>query len=550
MDSGNTKEDPPPPQTVLEADTRSPLSRLFSELKSRRVFRIAGGYVISFWIIIQVMASTFGGFNVPDSVFRMVVVLLLVAFPFVMGIAWLAELGSGWRRKPTLILTISGLLVLLAIGLGYSQPWAKVEASEISAAEVSEEMTKVRNILEGLSAIPEDYALAEHIMDVVLAADPLNVKAITLMARVHVTYLYRGFDTSDERNRKARQFSERAFNLAPNDPEAQALLGIFYLRAYRDAPRAFELLDQAAKAAPDDAFIWRFRADALRRSPGIDQSLIIETLESNVRRFPHDPLSAYDLARFYRDISEFEKMETWMDRTLEIFPLPNAMYYKALSRFAFEGELAPLGSLSESIPARWRSNERYLFYDWVYAMAANNPEFGLRSLRRTTSDWFRDFVYTGPRALLEAQLHEVAGRPELARVHYQRALDLINQNTDTTENFRSYSVKTWILIGLRRFDEARASHSLMKEALVRPYRFDPGGVGLDWFDPILVSLLIDDRETAHSLIRESLGLVEASEDHELAYFYNRKILKIHLRLDPRLKPWQNDEDLLALIAKP
>jgi branched-chain amino acid transport system ATP-binding protein len=55
--------------------------------------------------------------------------------------------------------------------------------------------------------------------------------------------LFRGFDRSDERRATARRYAERAVQLAPNDPEALAALGVYYFVRGGDIQRAQELLD-------------------------------------------------------------------------------------------------------------------------------------------------------------------------------------------------------------------------------------------------------------------------------------------------------------------
>ncbi|MDQ8188042.1 tetratricopeptide repeat protein [Pelagicoccus sp. SDUM812002] len=64
----------------------------FAELKRRKVFRVAATYIVVAWIIIQVAAATFPGFEIPMWAFRFVVLMLLLGFPVAVILAWAFEL--------------------------------------------------------------------------------------------------------------------------------------------------------------------------------------------------------------------------------------------------------------------------------------------------------------------------------------------------------------------------------------------------------------------------------------------------------------------------
>lgn len=64
----------------------------FSELKRRKVYRVAITYLIAAWLVIQVAAATFSGFGIPDWAFRFIVLMLLMGFPIALILAWAFEL--------------------------------------------------------------------------------------------------------------------------------------------------------------------------------------------------------------------------------------------------------------------------------------------------------------------------------------------------------------------------------------------------------------------------------------------------------------------------
>lgn len=64
---------------------------LYEELKRRNVIRVAVGYVVSAWLVIQVVETIFPAFGFGDEAVRIVVIVLGVAFVPVLVLAWVFE---------------------------------------------------------------------------------------------------------------------------------------------------------------------------------------------------------------------------------------------------------------------------------------------------------------------------------------------------------------------------------------------------------------------------------------------------------------------------
>ncbi len=75
------------------------LRNLVSELRRRRVFRVAAAYAVVAWLAIQVGEATFPAFGIPDWAMRLVVVLAIIGFPVAIVLAWAFDLTpSGVER--------------------------------------------------------------------------------------------------------------------------------------------------------------------------------------------------------------------------------------------------------------------------------------------------------------------------------------------------------------------------------------------------------------------------------------------------------------------
>ena len=65
------------------------------ELKRRKVFRVAGGYILAAWVMIQVVETIFPAFGLDDAAFRMLVIILAIGLVPAVILSWAFELTRG-----------------------------------------------------------------------------------------------------------------------------------------------------------------------------------------------------------------------------------------------------------------------------------------------------------------------------------------------------------------------------------------------------------------------------------------------------------------------
>ena len=392
-------------------------------------------------------------------------------------------------------------------------------------------------LTEGLEAVPDDLVLAEEIAKRVLDRSPTDVEAVTVMARVQSHFLRRGFDRSDERAAQAKRYAERALQLAPDEPEAMYALATYHFsRATGESARTEQLLRRAIELDPTNPRPGRLLADLYnvtnRQTEAIAQG------QDNVRRFPNDVLSHYDLARTYKDQGRYDEFDRELDATLALAPLPNAIVWKARLQFGLRNDFAGMKVWLDRVPPRVRGTERAVFGYFLYAAFGGDPETGLAALRDFPQKWFTDFEYAGPTALLNASLLELQGKKEMALRQYEVAQGEIQRMRQTDPGRIGLSqVEFWTLLGLGRLEEAKASHRRVVEGSRRPYAQDM--VNGWWFTVIPGSLLIGDRTTALTLLRES---VETQPQTRAAF-------RLRFQIDPRMAPFRDDPDIRALLAE-
>lgn len=451
------------------------------------------------------------------------------------------DMDAGWPLTPAL-LRVDPRWDKLRGDARFQKLLAEVEAKELAARPARDwpkdpELKRAIDLIEGLDSIPDDFSLAEEIAKRAVDRGPADVEAVTVMARVQSQYLRRGFDRTDERSALARRYAERALQLAPDEPEAMLALATYLFSRATDAPRAERLLRRAMEIDPANPRHGRQLADLLlaegRPAEGLAQS------RETARRFPGDVLARYDLARQCKDQGLYEEFDRELDATLAIAPLPNAIVWKARLQFGLHNDFAGMKTWLDRVPERVRGTERAVFGYFLYAAFGGQAEAGLEALRGFPQKWFSDFEYAGPTALLNASLLELQGKAELARQQYEAALGEIQRMRASDPDRTGLSnVEFWTLLGLGRKQEARESYRRVIEGARRPYA-QSLFTGW-WYTAIPASLLLGERATALTLLRESVATLPES----------RAAIRLRFQMDPRMAPFRDDPEIVALLAEP
>ena len=109
------------------------MSGFFDELKRRKVYRVAIAYIVAGWALAQGLAQVLPVFDIPNSVIRVVIALLLIGFPIALVLAWVFDItptgirrtssiatgpaaASGHRRRNLFMLAAAGIAVSVCVG--------------------------------------------------------------------------------------------------------------------------------------------------------------------------------------------------------------------------------------------------------------------------------------------------------------------------------------------------------------------------------------------------------------------------------------------------
>jgi TolB-like protein/Tfp pilus assembly protein PilF len=154
----------------------------FAELKRRNVYKVAVGYAVVGWLLIQIATQVFPFFEIPNWGVRLVVLLILAGFPIALIIAWAFELTpEGLKRTEAVegastksrtwiyVVVIAGLL---SIGLFFLGRYTALRSAGERPAAAGTGSLPMKSIavlpFENRSKDPENAYFTEGVQDEIL----------------------------------------------------------------------------------------------------------------------------------------------------------------------------------------------------------------------------------------------------------------------------------------------------------------------------------------------------------------------------------------------
>jgi hypothetical protein len=75
------------------------MQKLLSELQRRKVLRIASGYVVAGWVILQVALSLQAAMKLPEWFSTVIISLLIIGFPIAVIVSWFFEFAPDGIKR-------------------------------------------------------------------------------------------------------------------------------------------------------------------------------------------------------------------------------------------------------------------------------------------------------------------------------------------------------------------------------------------------------------------------------------------------------------------
>lgn len=444
--------------------------------------------------------------------------------------------GWGWAAVGVALLAAGAAFVVRRT----ETPAAPGARSAAPAAEFPRdpELKRVyRLIYNVVDGIAEDFALADDLVKPLLAARPNDPEVVTVAAGLAQEFVTRGFDESPARRAQAQRLTERAVQLAPENPEALATLGYFLYSNGTQLGRAEEALRRAIELKPTEPrfYCFLYQVLAASKKPAAELDAFGTRM---AELFPTYPMVGYVIASHYAALSNFAAAEEWLDKSLALASVPSAITSKAKLMLEVHGDIEGMKRWLERMPERQRTNAGLLNAYVVLATVTGQTAPARRLLASNAEAWLADGTYIFPKALLVGELDQLDGNDDVARLQFEAALQEVKSKlaADPTD-LRPVRAELWVQLGLGHRDEARAALRLNLQRRPTPYRWS---LKLTWWTSALrACLLLDERAQALALLKEARAEPQG-----------RLLLRNLFRVDPKMAAFRDDPEITALLAEP
>lgn len=387
--------------------------RFFTELKRRHVFRVAGGYLLLAWLIMQVTDVLSSLLQLPDWVGRLVIYILLFGFPLALLASWVFEITpEGIKREAEIergaIRTTSKgravdfvIIAALTAVVGYLA-WEKVQPEPADSGVQSVAVLPIRSIGNDEQAAFIAAGLHEHLITQLERIPGLDVTARRsvqsfsgsdlsiqeIAARLKVRHV---LDASVQKVAEQLRVNAQLIEVETDDhlwtdvyDEAVAFenilevqLGIVLrISASLETALLPNAADLARRAATDneDAYRDYLAAVSALYNPDTEGRSREDLLRSAVQKDPAFALAWIGLADVYRhqywsqpdNETALERAESALARAQELQPeLPEIHLVAAKIRYHgyldYEGALEQLELAEQGMPGsaevyEWRAN--------------------------------------------------------------------------------------------------------------------------------------------------------------------------------------------------
>ncbi|HEX4652699.1 MAG TPA: tetratricopeptide repeat protein [Candidatus Udaeobacter sp.] len=170
------------------------MNSFFGELKERKVYRVAVGYAVVAWLVVQISATVMPAYHAPEWILPLVITAVALGFPVALVLAWAFDIKGGAikkapashvaavysanKRRVWLLAALGLIISALAIG-GYWQrhPWRKA-LSVLQSAPATAPATVEKSI----AVLP--FANLSSDQDNAYFADGIEEEIRTRLARI------------------------------------------------------------------------------------------------------------------------------------------------------------------------------------------------------------------------------------------------------------------------------------------------------------------------------------------------------------------------------
>lgn len=367
--------------------------------------------------------------------------------------------------------------------------------------------------------------------------DPGFAEAWARLAAEHDNMIWTGHDRSEARERAAAAALERARELAPDHYQTVLTEAehAYHRRRYEEAIDRFE---RARSLQPNDWEAVSGMAFVRRRQGRVDEA--IRLLTRALALDPRSPTLAFNLGESRLLLRRCDEVEGTLRQVIAWSPeWPEPHGFLALSRVLCHGDLdgaaAALETGRSAVPDANAEPVLGLFGVETDLMARRYDD-ALARVRAFTDTILDAQLWWLPRSLLEAQVLDLAGRPDSAEARLRDALALLEPAAAARpddERVRSALGLAYAYLG--RHDEAIREGRRAVELV--PWDVDAYNASIRHEDLARILVRAGEHDAAVEILEDLLERPALITPHEL-------------RLDPRFDPIRHDPRFRMLADRP
>ena len=378
--------------------------------------------------------------------------------------------------------------------------------------------------------------LAEGMVQRAIALDPSEPSAWELATWLSYIMIWHAIDDTQARRETLLRQANSAIALAPDAVAAKWVFATAQLIGPNTSQLHFAELESGLKQlAERDPQNWK-----IQRSLGIIAWLTgrIDDAAGAFNRaieLSHGhPMVTADLANVLIRNNRYSEAETLLARALTQHRSGRLLTFDLIVKSRWRGDLDNALEDIANWPGWLLQQDRGMAVAWQTALWARRPDMALRLVQSFPRQYVRDITFSGPRGVLSARAHEMAGNTVAAQADWRATLqqcdvDLAANASDVTALYW----KAWALARLGDQAEAQSAATLLRQGLqtaqnnyIGSYNAAALWATVGWTDEAISTLQTE--------IQNPSGFIT--------------LTRAHLELEPAFDPIRNDPRFLELVV--
>ncbi len=317
----------------------------------------------------------------------------------------------------------------------------------------------------------ENLFFADELVKRAIALDSTEASAWELGAALSYTMVWHSIDTSVARQDLLLRQAARARALAPQSASARlamamARLGVIFTNApLAQGTELAEIereLRDLAEREPRNWRVQRALGTVYRFLDRTEDSIRAHRLE--VELAEGNPIASADLVNVLVRRNRFGEAEEIVGPALARRATARLLTFDLLLKVRWRGDLEGARAALATWPGWLLQEDRGAFYAWQAQFFSRAPQTALAAAQRVPRDYLRDHIFSGPRAVLTARAHELAGNTEAAQADWRTAVQLANRELATSpDDSGALYWKAWALARLGDATGAGAVSALLQQ---------------------------------------------------------------------------------------